>query len=97
MTPIHVVGIGLDGAASLSDQVKQLVERGTLLVGSERHLGYFPKHQGSQLVLGNFTDAIELIRNQVNSADHDTLIVVLVSGDPLFFGLAAIVLSQKTM
>ncbi|NEQ17713.1 MAG: precorrin-6y C5,15-methyltransferase (decarboxylating) subunit CbiE, partial [Moorea sp. SIO3E2] len=48
----------------------------------------------SQLVLGNFTDAIELIRNQVNSADHDTLIVVLVSGDPLFFGLGRLLLSQ---
>nr|WP_215629086.1 MULTISPECIES: precorrin-6y C5,15-methyltransferase (decarboxylating) subunit CbiE [unclassified Moorena] len=93
-SPIHVVGIGLDGAASLTDQVKELVERATLLVGSQRHLGYFPNHQGSQLVLGNFADAIELIRKQLDSADHDTLIVVLVSGDPLFFGLGRLLLSQ---
>ena len=45
MTSVHVVGIGLDGADGLVESVRQLVERATLLIGSDRHLSYFPNHQ----------------------------------------------------
>ena len=46
MTPIHVVGIGLDGADGLVESVRQLVENTALLVGSDRHLSYFPNYRG---------------------------------------------------
>jgi precorrin-6Y C5,15-methyltransferase (decarboxylating) len=87
MTAVHVVGIGLDGAAGLTDTVRQIVERATLLVGSDRHLSYFPNHPASCLVLGDFTKAIREIRSQLETGDTNSYIVVLVSGDPLFFGL----------
>jgi len=94
MTPIHIVGIGLDGAAGLTDTVRQLVERATLLVGSDRHLGYFPNHPASRLVLGDFTQAIREIRTQLATGDPNICIVVLVSGDPLFFGLGRLLLEE---
>jgi len=94
MTPIHIVGIGLDGAAGLTDTVRQLVERATLLVGSDRHLGYFPNHPASRLVLGDFTQAIREIRTQLATGDTNIFIVVLVSGDPLFFGLGRLLLEE---
>ena len=94
MTPIHIVGIGLDGAAGLTDTVRQLVERATLLVGSDRHLGYFPNHPASRLVLGDFTQAIREIRTQLLTGDPNICIVVLVSGDPLFFGLGRLLLEE---
>lgn len=91
MTPVHVVGIGLDGVDGLVESVLQLVEKATLLIGSDRHLSYFPNHPGQKLVLKDFTEAIAAIRQQLT--DHG-YIVVLVTGDPLFFGLGRLLLTQ---
>jgi precorrin-6Y C5,15-methyltransferase (decarboxylating) len=92
MTLVHVVGIGLDGAAGLMDSVRQLVSRATLLIGSDRHLSYFPNHRAQRLVLGDFTQAIKEIRQQL--AVGSDCIVVLVTGDPLFFGLGRLLLAE---
>ncbi|NET03553.1 MAG: precorrin-6y C5,15-methyltransferase (decarboxylating) subunit CbiE [Symploca sp. SIO2B6] len=94
MTPVQVVGIGLDGADGLTDTLRQLVGRATLLVGSSRHLGYFPNHQAPRLVLRDFTEAVRAIRAQLDKVNKDTCIVVIVSGDPLFFGLGRLLLTQ---
>lgn len=90
---MHVVGIGLDGAAGLTEGVRQLVGQATLLVGSDRHLSYFPDHPAERLVLGDFTQAIREIRRRLESGNPGN-IVVLVSGDPLFFGLGRLLLLQ---
>lgn len=92
MTKVHVVGIGLDGVDGLAEGVRQVVEQATLLVGSERHLGYFANHQAKRLVLGDFSLAIEEIRRQL--AVGSGFIVVLVTGDPLFFGLGRLLLAE---
>lgn len=82
---VHIVGIGLDGAAGLSDSVRQIVKKATLLVGSDRHLGYFSKHPAERLILGDLTGAIAEIRRRL-AGESPGAIVVLVSGDPLFYG-----------
>jgi precorrin-6Y C5,15-methyltransferase (decarboxylating) len=92
LTLIHVVGIGLDGAAGLTSAVRSIVEYATLLVGSDRHLSYFPNHPAQRLVLGDFTSAIAEIHRRL--ADSGDRIVVLVSGDPLFFGLGRLLLAE---
>jgi precorrin-6Y C5,15-methyltransferase (decarboxylating) len=84
---IHVVGIGLDGAVGPTDAVREIVSKATLLIGSDRHLSYFPTHPAKRLTLGDFTQAINLILTSV-----DECIVILVSGDPLFFGLGRLLL-----
>ncbi|AFZ30417.1 precorrin-6Y C5,15-methyltransferase (decarboxylating) [Gloeocapsa sp. PCC 7428] len=89
MSVVHVVGIGLDGKAGLSKNVQQIVAQATLLIGSDRHLSYFPKHPAQKWILGDFTAAIERIRQQ-NTGN----IVVLVSGDPLFFGLGRLLVAE---
>ncbi|MFB8791358.1 MAG: precorrin-6y C5,15-methyltransferase (decarboxylating) subunit CbiE [Potamolinea sp.] len=94
MTPVQIVGIGLDGAVGLTQTVRNLVEKATFLVGSDRHLGYFPNHPAKRLVLGNFSQAILQIRRQLQNLDKNTLVVVLVSGDPLFFGLGRLLLEE---
>ncbi|WP_421656893.1 precorrin-6y C5,15-methyltransferase (decarboxylating) subunit CbiE [Leptothermofonsia sp. ETS-13] len=68
MIPIHVIGIGLDGAVGLSETIRQLIEQATLLVGSSRHLSYFPNHSGNRLLLNNFTAAIAQIRQLLEQA-----------------------------
>lgn len=92
MSPIHVVGIGLDGAAGLVERVQQLVLSATLLVGSDRHLSYFPNHPAPRIVLGDFTEAIEEIRHHLVAGCG--CVVVLVTGDPLFYGLGRLLLAE---
>ncbi len=94
MTKIHVIGIGLDGAAGLTDSVREIVEKATLLIGSTRHLSYFLSHPAPRLVLGDFKLAITEIRNNLAKLDENYSIVVLVSGDPLFFGLGRLLLEE---
>ncbi|MBF2022602.1 MAG: precorrin-6y C5,15-methyltransferase (decarboxylating) subunit CbiE [Hydrococcus sp. C42_A2020_068] len=86
---IEVVGIGLDGAAGLSENVRAIVENATLLVGSDRHLSYFPKHPAKKLILSNFLEVIKEIKQHV-----DERVIILVSGDPLFFGLGRLLLEK---
>ncbi len=106
-TPIQVVGIGLDGADGLMPPVRAIVDRATLLVGSTRHLDYFIDHPADYVVLGDLGQAIEemnehlgydLRRPTPEARDRAAIarrcIVVLASGDPLFFGLGRLLLAQ---
>ncbi len=92
MNKVYVVGIGLDGVTGLGETIKKVVNKATFLVGSDRHLSYFPHHPASRCILGNFTEAIEEIRHHL--ATSQGIAVVLVSGDPLFFGLGRLLLSE---
>lgn len=108
LSPIHVVGIGLDGAMGLSSVSQSVVDRATILVGSDRHLSYFPHHAAQRIRLGNLQEAIAtiqtLLTSRPSSSQHplpqdseiepELTIVVLVSGDPLFFGLGRLLLQS---
>ena len=48
---IRVVGIGLDGKDSLTIEVKSIVENASILMGSQRHLKYFPDYLGVAITL----------------------------------------------
>jgi len=89
---IEVVGIGLDGAKGLSQEVLLIVENATVLVGSDRHLSYFPTHPAEKLIYGDFIEVIAEI--QKKQAENIYKIVVLVTGDPLFFGLGRLLLEK---
>jgi precorrin-6Y C5,15-methyltransferase (decarboxylating) len=93
MAAVHVVGIGLEGAQGLTESVRQLVETATLLVGSDRHLNYFPHSPASRLVLVDFVQTIREVRRRIE-ANQSERIVVLTSGDPLFFGLGRLLLEE---
>jgi precorrin-6Y C5,15-methyltransferase (decarboxylating) len=122
---IHVVGIGLDGVAGLSAPVRQIVEQATILVGSDRHLSYFPDHPAERLVIGS-TSIINIILRKLRRRLENYLtqeitgeitqetfgngepgseisplnplsppcVVILVSGDPLFFSLGQLLLES---
>ncbi|WP_088891830.1 precorrin-6y C5,15-methyltransferase (decarboxylating) subunit CbiE [Leptolyngbya ohadii] len=93
---IHVIGIGLEGVSGLSESVRQLIDRATLLIGSARHLEYFPNHPANCLNLGDFRAVIQTLRDRLNLLDqtNESCIVVLTSGDPLFFGLGRLLLAE---
>jgi precorrin-6Y C5,15-methyltransferase (decarboxylating) len=83
MTPIQVVGVGLDGAAGLAPTVRAVIDQAVILAGSDRLLQQFPDHPAARWPL---TDLPARLRQHVTQPDP-ALVVVLTSGDPLFFGL----------
>jgi precorrin-6Y C5,15-methyltransferase (decarboxylating) len=97
MAPIHLVGIGLDGVAGLSPAVQHIIQQATVLVGGDRHLGYFPDHPAERIRLGDLHSAIQQIRHrlgQIQAGQVQEVIVILASGDPLFFGFGRLVLAE---
>ncbi len=81
---IHIIGIGDDGLDGITSSARQLIEQADLLVGAEATLGKLPRLKSNRFVLGsNLDDAVSTI-----SAAGDKAIVVLASGDPLFYGVA---------
>lgn len=111
--PIHVIGIGLDGAKGLSALSRSVIEQAAVLVGSDRHLSYFPDHPAQRIRFGNLQEAIASVNRWLATAQVETQhpaalqsadtkepmasafsIVILVSGDPLFFGLGRLLLKS---
>ena len=95
---IHVVGIGITGAESLPSKLLALVEAATVLVGGQRHLEIFndllaPPSQTEGWPLGNFNQTFEKMRSH-HQSHPNARIVVLASGDPLFFGLGRLLLAH---
>ena len=89
---INIIGIGLDGVVGLNQLVRDIIKRATLLVGSDRHLGYFSNHNADSIVLGDLLEAILEIRQHLDIPN--SCIVVLASGDPLFFGLGRLLVTH---
>lgn len=80
---IYIVGIGDDGLAGLTAASRRLIEEAELLVGSEHTLGHIPPGRAERLVVGADPQQV------VERLAHETRpTVVLVSGDPLFYGMA---------
>jgi precorrin-6Y C5,15-methyltransferase (decarboxylating) len=82
---ITVVGIGEDGLDGLSPANRALVEKADVLAGGARHLGKAPKTAAVRIDWRDGLDAgIEAI-----AGHQGRRVVVLASGDPLNFGIAA--------
>ena len=91
MAQIEVVGIGLDGAVGLTKKVQEIINQATILIGSSRHLGYFESHAARKIILNNLQQNLDEIAQLI---DTDSRIVILTSGDPLFFGLGRLLLEK---
>ncbi|MEM9766885.1 MAG: precorrin-6y C5,15-methyltransferase (decarboxylating) subunit CbiE [Cyanobacteria bacterium P01_D01_bin.71] len=83
MTPIQVVGMGLDGASGLSATARAIIQQAAILAGSNRLLRDFPQHPAPRWPL---TDLPKRLQQHLQNPQPAT-VVVLASGDPLLFGL----------
>lgn len=88
---ISVVGIGLDGVVGLTATSQKILEQATVLAGGKRHLSYFVDHKADKIYLTNLQTGIESI-TQLDLEQHS--LVILASGDPLFFGLGRLLLEK---
>lgn len=82
---VAIIGIGDDGAHGLSGAASALVKAAEVLVGGERHLGFFPEFQGEKLVIKG---GLSQLVSQVGQMRGHQRVVVLASGDPMFYGIA---------
>ena len=81
---VRIIGIGGDGLDGLPTVVRRQVDAAQLLIGDERALGLVPTSDVERLVVGaDLDEAVARI-----GAATDRRIIVLASGDPLFYGLA---------
>ena len=82
MKSIHVIGAGIAGHEGFTPQALELIDRAELLLGAERLLLLFPDYSGEKLVIGK---KLAEVVSRIQKAEGR--IVVLASGDPLFFGI----------
>jgi precorrin-6Y C5,15-methyltransferase (decarboxylating) len=81
---IYIIGMGDDALEGVVAPARKLVEQAQLLLGAETTLAKIPRTAGERLAVGsNLDEAIEAIARAA-----DKRVVVLASGDPLFYGVA---------
>ncbi len=84
---IAIIGIGL-GLQDMSAQALRKVASAQVLVGGRRQLTLFPEHEGEKIVIGR--DAASLLKT-LKVRLRGKRVAVLASGDPNFYGIAALV------
>jgi precorrin-6B C5,15-methyltransferase / cobalt-precorrin-6B C5,C15-methyltransferase len=88
MAAVTVIGVGADGCASLSSRAVNAVARAQVLVGGERQLAFFPQFSGERLVVrSQLRELMATVAERAGEAN----VAVLASGDPMFFGIGALV------
>ena len=89
---IHMVGLGVNAEASLlpdaAEVIRALPDTG-LLIGSERQLAMVSRlsPQAAQLVLPKLSELQAVLNGALQSGTQQ--VVILASGDPLYFGIGA--------
>jgi precorrin-6Y C5,15-methyltransferase (decarboxylating) len=87
-----VIGISDNGRGGLLPLYVEWIEYSDLLVGGERQLQFFPEHQGEQLVIkGGLSELAARLKVE---SELGRSVVVLASGDPLFYGIGGYLSSK---
>ncbi|MBX3413561.1 MAG: precorrin-6y C5,15-methyltransferase (decarboxylating) subunit CbiE [Pirellulales bacterium] len=87
---VHIIGIGDDGLDGVTDAARRLIHEAELIIGAEPTLAVVPPGKAERLLVGANLDAV--VQRVANSAGRR--IVVLASGDPLFYGVARYLCAQ---
>lgn len=83
---LHVIGIGDSGIDSLLPKYIEQINSAEVLVGGERQLEFVPNFSGKKLVL---KAPLDKVLDELKTKHQGQNIVVLASGDPLFYGIGA--------
>lgn len=90
MNPINIIGIG-QGKKDLTQKHLEIIRECDVLVGGNRHLNMFDYPDKLKIpITGHINSIIDAIKEKMN---HHR-IVVLASGDPLFYGIGATLLQH---
>lgn len=88
MKPVTIIGLGMS-PKDLTQTQTEIIRQADILMGGRRHLAYFADlSMEKREVTKDIRSAIAFIRERLD----DNKIVVLASGDPLFFGIGALII-----
>jgi precorrin-6B C5,15-methyltransferase / cobalt-precorrin-6B C5,C15-methyltransferase len=89
LKPVAIIGIGLS-PEDLTARHWQIIRAADILVGGKRALDYFKDSPAHKMTLDkNIAEAVDFVRNRAATQ----AVVVLASGDPLFFGIGSILVN----
>lgn len=83
---MKMIGIGDNGIKGLLPQYIDWINNCDVLVGGERHLAFFPHFSKEKKVIkGGLSKLVAELQHETRN------VVILVSGDPLFYGLGGVI------
>jgi precorrin-6Y C5,15-methyltransferase (decarboxylating) len=82
---VHIIGVGDDGLAGLSEPARRTVGEAEIVFGSDDTLARVPELRAERVPVA--ADLREVTRRIESELKHKKM-VVLASGDPLFYGVA---------
>jgi precorrin-6Y C5,15-methyltransferase (decarboxylating) len=85
---LTIIGLGEDGLEGLTPAARQLIERAETLVGGERHLAKVPNGTAERLT---WASPLKLTIDEILRR-RERRVVVLATGDPLWFGIGVTLL-----
>ncbi|MEM9246828.1 MAG: precorrin-6y C5,15-methyltransferase (decarboxylating) subunit CbiE, partial [Cyanobacteria bacterium P01_F01_bin.153] len=101
MLDLVVIGIGLEGWDGLSSNAKNHFQTVDLIVGSDRHLALIPDSdslpvsQCDRWSLGNISSTFNRLEKWIAERSPTyAKVIILASGDPLFFGIGRLLLEK---
>lgn len=90
---IYVIGMGIQGRASLLPGALGIIEKAGLLVGGKRHLSEFPGIGAAKVRLGGLEEAAREVESYLAQKDRRP-VAVLATGDPLIFGIGSFIVRR---
>ena len=88
MTPepkIHILGVGSDGLRGLTGRARELLQQADVVLGSEPTLGLIAELKAARVKIGtDLGETAQFLEANLGSKK----MVVVASGDPLFYGVA---------
>ena len=88
MTPepkIHILGVGSDGMRGLTGRARELLQQADVVLGAEPTLALMPELKAARIAIGSdLAETAQFLEANLGSKK----MVVVASGDPLFYGVA---------
>ncbi len=91
MAAVTIIGIGDNGCVGMSSKAYNCIQKAQVLVGGDRHLEFFCDFKGRTY---SFQEGLISTIDNILKESMENNVVVLASGDPLFYGVGDL-LSKK--
>ncbi len=82
---IHILGVGSDGLAGLTERGREILAAADVVFGSDQALGFLPQLKAERRPLGS--DLQEAVAT-LNDLLGRKRVAIVATGDPLFYGVA---------
>ncbi len=82
---IQIIGIGSDGLRGITGQAREILQSAEVILGSDHTLQWVPELKAERVIIGsNLGEVVQILESGLGKKR----MVVVASGDPLFYGVA---------